>query len=475
MAPAGEGGRGILAGAGESGGFAMLSVGESCSDREIGEALSRAGITGFISESGSWVFLDDFGELKRVALDHYAEAVEPFDPRNDGYAEALRSFFVKDGKRRFFIDLKPMTFAQLKDRAGAALGGDTAFTLDAFTTPRRGPLFPLLILFLAAGGGVLFLALKNPGAFPLDFVRMAAALVPALLSLALSGPGGFACIAALLGCFECLVPPLRENLSCFRLSARSFKFGRIFRINWFLALVFFLVYIAAAAATPVHPLPAVLAGAASFAALVLFLWFESNPAAQAGGFARRRFLPVPIRQPSFGPDFLPRITIPFALASCLSLFLPLLGLSGEGPDTSSAVFAEAEDIPAREEYEAHVAFQSSFSLRPLDPRHEAGVTQDAAYYGYYLGDDGLIGGSLRAEDRAAPEYPAPPPFPLEELCSFLKSGGNHNTRGNGAGELIAAAVVLLLALPSCFRPGRERRKTGGFLIINAKGDKQAAA
>jgi hypothetical protein len=451
----------------------MLSVDESCPDREIGEALSRAGIAGYISESGSWVFLDDFGELKRVALDIYGEAVEPFDPRNDGYAAALRSFFVKDGKRRFFIDLRPVAFDQLRDRVGAALGGDTAFTLDAFVTARRGPLFPLLLLFLAAGGGALFLALKNPTAFPTGFFRMAAALIPALLALALSGPGGFACIAALFGCIESLVPPLRESLARFRRPARFFKSGRIFRVNWLLALVFFLVYLIAAVAAPVRPLPAVLAGAASFAALVLFLLLESAP---AGGFAHRRFLPIPIRQPSFSPDFLPRTTLPFALASCLSLFLPLFGLSGNGPGASPAVFATVADIPTKEEYEAHFAFQSSFSLRPLDPRSpEAGMPQAVAYYGYYLGEDGLIEGSRQTKDRAAPEYPAPPPFPLEELCSFLKEGGNHAPRGNGAGEVIAAAIVLVLALPSCFARARERRKTEGFLIVNAKGDKQAAA
>ncbi|MDR0451866.1 MAG: hypothetical protein LBH15_02365, partial [Treponema sp.] len=287
------------------------------------------------------------------------------------------------------------------------------------------------------------------------------------------GPGGFACIAALYGCFECLSPPLRENLARHRKAGRFFKIDRVFRVNWALALFFFLVYLAAAAAAPVHPLPAALAGAVSFAALVLFLWFESNPAA---GFARRRFLPVPIRQPAFGPGILPRMTLPFALASCLSLFLPLLGPSGRGPDASPAVFAADLDIPAREDYEAHFAFQSSFSLRPLDPRsREAALPRGAAYYSYYLGEDGLIEGSRQAEDRAAPEYLVPPPFPLEELCSFLEDGGNHTTGGNGAGELIAAAIVLALALPPCFGRARERQRAGGFLVLNDKGDKQAAA
>jgi hypothetical protein len=488
LAPAGQAERGIFAGGGGfANGFAVLSVDAAHSDRAVGEALSGAGITGYISESSSWVFLDDFGELKRVALDLYDEMVEPFDPRNDGYAERLRSFFVKDGKRRFFIDLRSSirpsekagafpAYEQLEGRIAALLGEGTAFTLDGFAAIRGGFPFWLPLLSLAASGGALVLALRSPGAFPPGFSRLIAALIPVQGALALSGPGGFACAAALLGCFECLFPPIRENLLRIQQRRHRFRFDRIFRINWLLALFFFLGYILAAAASPVNPLVAALAGISAFAAFGFFLRRESNPET---GHIHRRFFPVPIREPPFSLNSLPRITLPLALASFLSLFLPLFGLSEKGPGVFPTAFSHtdssltaAPDIPTREEYEAHFTFQSSFSLRPLDPSDQ---TEDAAYLAYYLGEDGLIAGSRETTGLAVPDYPEIPPFPLEELSVFLENGGNHAVRGTGAGDIFSALVILLLALPAGFRRGREKRKMGSFLIFNDKGDKQAAA
>ncbi|MDR0709235.1 MAG: hypothetical protein LBF77_04110, partial [Spirochaetaceae bacterium] len=415
----------------------------------------------------------------------YDEMVEPFDPRNDGYAERLRSFFVKDGKRRFFIDLRPSgkalpgaspAYEQLEGRIAALLGEGAAFTLDGFVTVRGGSPLWLLLLSLAASGGALALALRSPGAFSPGFPRLIAALIPVQGALALSGPGGFACAAALLGCFECLLPPLRENLLRIQQRGRPFRFDRIFRINWLLALFFFLGYILAAAASPVNPLVAALAGISAFAAFGFFLWHESNPEM---GHIHRRFFPIPIREPSFSLNSLPRITLPLALASFLSLFLPLFGLLEKGPGIFPAAFSHtdssltaAPDIPTKEEYEAHFAFQSSFSLRPLDPPNQ---TENAAYLAYYLGEDGLIAGSRETADLAAPDYTEIPPFPLEELSVFVENGGNHTVKGTGAGGIFAALVILLLALPAGFRRDREKRKMGSFLIFNDKGDKQAAA
>jgi hypothetical protein len=482
---------------GPTGGFAELSVDAAYSDRAIGEALSGAGISGYISESNSWVFLDDFGELKRVSLDLYDEALEPFDPRNDGYAQKLRSFFVNNGRRRFFIDLTaytrassadttrpaensgaPLTYRQLEERIGALLGKETAFTLNDFSAPGgRSPL-GLLLLSLAASGGALFLTMRRSGAFPPGFFRLAAALIPVQGALALSGPGGFACAAALLGCFECLLPPIRENLAGLQRHRRRFRFDRVFRINWLLALFFFLVFILVVIIVPVYPLIAAFAGISAFTAFGLLLWLEWNP---ERGLVHRRFSPIPIREPSFSLNSFPRITLPLAFACFLSLFLPLFGPAGKSPGIfpgaspspyTDSSFAAAPDIPAKEEYEAHFMFQSSFSLRPLDSRDQV---ESGAYRSYYLGEDGLIAGSREMAGLAVPDYPEIPPFPLEELASFLENGKKRVVRGNGAGDTFAALIILLLALPRCFRRVRKKRKMGSFLIFTDKGDKQAAA
>jgi hypothetical protein len=502
-----------LAGQGFAGdGFALLTLDAAYPDRAVGERLSGAGINGYISESTVWVFLDDFGELKRIPLDAYDEAVEPFDPRNDGYAEKLRSFFVENGKRRFFLGLNDgysganagATYEQLEGRIAAALGenapGENVFTLDAFVTARPGSRLWPLLLFLAASAGALILALSGLGLprasglfVPRSFFFLVAALLPVLGALAFSGPGGFACSAALLGCFQSLLPPFRENYSGFqRLRGHRLKFDRIFRINWLLAILFLLVFIGIAVLTSIHPLLAVLTGAGGFTVFGLFLWVESKRGTSARpGTVHRRFEPVPIREPVFSFTMLPRIVLPFAVASFLALFLPLLAspakpappFTGGGLLRDSGLFyRESASLaailtpPSKEEYEAHFTYQASFSLRPLDASpSDAGRPEGAAYRSYYLGGDGLIAGSRDMADPAVPEYPGIPPFPLEELASFLERGGNYTVAGNRAGDVFAAVVLMLLAVPSCFGFFRERRKMRSFLVLNNKGDKQAAA
>jgi hypothetical protein len=65
------------------------------------------------------------------------------------------------------------------------------------------------------------------------------------------------------------------------------------------------------------------------------------------------------------------------------------------------------------EYEAHIAFQTSFTLRPLG----SGVLNKNPYLRYDMGTDGLIAGTR--------EQPAPlrveAPFPLKKLMDFLAS------------------------------------------------------
>jgi hypothetical protein len=102
-------------------GFAALTLDASYPDRQIRELLAYGGVKTAIGESSQWVFLEDFGGLEQVPLDRYWERVEPFDPRNDGYAERLQSFFVFNGERRIFIGLKGAPL-DLEGRVQAALG-----------------------------------------------------------------------------------------------------------------------------------------------------------------------------------------------------------------------------------------------------------------------------------------------------------------------------------------------------------------
>ena len=86
--------------------WAVVYTGAGLKERKIAGMLKEKGLD-CVSESTVWVLLDDFSELKQIPLDQYDDFVEPFDPRNDGYAEKLRSFFVQAGIRRFFVEREP--------------------------------------------------------------------------------------------------------------------------------------------------------------------------------------------------------------------------------------------------------------------------------------------------------------------------------------------------------------------------------
>jgi hypothetical protein len=111
--------------AGTRGLYATLVCGKAVPDREIRERLEAQRFTGLVSESGQWVLLDCFGSTEQIPLDQYQARILPFDPRNDGYAEKLRSLFVKDDKRFIYIPLGSLNPAQgekIEERLASALG-----------------------------------------------------------------------------------------------------------------------------------------------------------------------------------------------------------------------------------------------------------------------------------------------------------------------------------------------------------------
>ncbi|MDR1024889.1 MAG: hypothetical protein LBL56_04120 [Treponema sp.] len=86
-------------------GYAALGLEDRVGDRETALGLEQALGRPVLSESSQWVLLNSFGSLERIPLDEYDERLESFDPRRDPYAAMLRNFFVRDGKRWFFIPL----------------------------------------------------------------------------------------------------------------------------------------------------------------------------------------------------------------------------------------------------------------------------------------------------------------------------------------------------------------------------------
>jgi hypothetical protein len=82
--------------------WAVLEVPETVPGRELEKRLQNAGVA-CISVFSVPVLLNDFDRIREIPLDRYDDYVEVFDPRNDGYAARLRSFFIAEGKCRFFL------------------------------------------------------------------------------------------------------------------------------------------------------------------------------------------------------------------------------------------------------------------------------------------------------------------------------------------------------------------------------------
>jgi hypothetical protein len=429
------------------GAYLVLSLDQSFSDRDIAGRLREGGIVSSISESGQWVFLDDFGNLERVPLDEYPDRVEEADPRNDGYAEALRNFFVGGGKRRFFIPLDSFTASPRRlMRRLDRLFPDIPFTAEGLGKKRPLPWF--FLLFVPAAVSALLLSRRPLSAF---------FLFPLTAFFVFFGPAGFAQGGICVLLFLALGDPLRGFFASRRYGRRIPGGIRIFRGPLILSAGLLAGYVLLCFAGAL-PAAAGIAGIAAFGGLFfLSLWEESR---QGRPREHRRFLPLPIRVPSPVRILESPAALPFALAALVSLAL--------------SVFFSGHEIPGdyapvdRSAYERHLAFQRSFSRSSLwDMPEGAGGGISPDYLHYTLGEDGLIGGaSAYPETVSALEAP---PFPLEDLMDFL--GGRGTSPAYFPGDILSVLILLGFCLPLVRRAG-SRRKKKGILIYN---DKRIAA
>ncbi|GHV15960.1 hypothetical protein FACS189493_0820 [Spirochaetia bacterium] len=436
-------------------GYALLSLDEVYADRDIAEALDAIGIADYISQSTQWVYLDDFGELRQIPLDRYPDQVESFDPRNDGYAETLDSFFVRDGKRRFFIPLNLglsnrsgrgiETLASFANRLAA--GGLPPYSFEPLLASQ--PVSWFLILFTLAAVAAVILSPSRV---------LALALVPPAAGLAFAGSGGLALGGLLFALFSVLLTPLRELFAARRrygLFRRDAVHRGVYTGEWVFAAVLALIYGGICVFAAIPPALGLLVSGSFLAVLAAVLWAESNR-----GYDHVRFFPVPIRLTAVNIPRYSRPMFGFTLAALIALILPL---AVTGPGLGEIAGAPDFGAPPRlEDYEDHLAFQSSFSTRPLG-------SQERQYASYYLGDDGLIAGSRDNVDSLYGDFP---PFPLEDLTAFIKGysrlSGVHNTPR----DIIPVLAVVVLSLIGLVPVRGKNRKTGSPLVYHHK---QAAA
>ena len=447
-------------------GYAALIFDESVPDRRIGELLSTV-TEDYFSESTQSVFLDDFGTLREIPLDRYGESVEPFDPRNDGYAEKLRSFFVRDGRRIFFVPLGGLSFPGGRAAGGLAAGHGTAFEkriaplFDGipFSVEYSGagkPCLLWLVLAAAAGIGVLFLWKPR---------LPAAASLPVLCALSPGGPPALALGAILAGFLFLLSEPAGEFFISLRYRDRDSEFrgpeGRIirhilgiFRFRLILGALLLVLYGGGCAAGGIPPFLGIGVFAASLGLVILSLLAESGRGKAQGHI---RFLPVSIMKPNPAPAF-SRIVLAHFLAAVLAAVLPL-SFPALRPLAVPDVFIRGI-LPAGEEYLRHAAFQADFSWRPLGGG-------ERTYRYYSTGEDGLLS-ELPGPER--PPFQAPP-FPLEDLAAFLDDpAGGVSSAGEGAGlfRWLPLLAALVFAVPAIRGPAWGRNKKQKMVVYSEK-------
>jgi hypothetical protein len=458
------------------GSCSVLIVDESEDDGGIQSKLSSGGVDDFISESSQLVPIDDFGVLKFIPLDSFHSKIESFDPRDDGYAVKLSSFFVHDGKRFFF---------RLAENSSGRQA-DTEKRLDAIL---EGVPYSFLVLARSVPVSLYYLLLVVGCAFALFFSsnrRLFVFQLPLLLATGLAGFFSIILAATMTGIWELLREPFLELFASRRYDRKVLDYAgsgfrgvrerlRPFRLNLFLALLFFAFLLAFSFFGLLYPL-LLLAVCAGFT----FLYFLSFKTEKERMRKNRhiQFTPVlllPHKAKTF--SFFP-LLLPFGLLAISALFLPS-GFDGPSP-IDSGFFISSED------YNRHIAFQKSFSFMPLNmdnSEREALINKD--YLRYYLGEDGLIAGN---DAYALSEDGEAPPFPLEKLMDFLVKY-NKLVTGESAGfekppgkpqankpavttlkEWISVAFIFAFCLLDIFRPRIVAKKK-----IPVIGDKRIAA
>ncbi|MDR0707558.1 MAG: hypothetical protein LBF60_06760, partial [Treponema sp.] len=204
--------------------------------------------------------------------------------------------------------------------------------------------------------------------------------------------------------------------------------------------------------------------------LTLVVWAESKG---GGSQDHIRFTPVPIIGSIAKAPLFTRAVIPFTLAAFLALALPdALGLTAyrEPPGYLKDRLIQAGD------YEAHLAFQTSFSFIPLGEDRETGA--GGGYFQYQLGSDGLIagtkgyGGASSVQEKNVGDFDQFSWFPLENLMDFL-SESEHNEQnsvktGIEARDMLPIASLILPCILALFNIGQKRCRKKNMLIYSEK-------
>jgi len=448
------------------GGYATLVCGEDYSDPEIRGRLDSRGLTGLVSESDQWALLDCFGGVEKIPLVEYSQRLLPFDPRNDGYAEKLRSLFVRDGKRFVYIPLGTNRPESLETEIAQALAG-ISYSLDYKQPPPKRDFFlPLIAFFLTACAFFVIPALRR---------RLNAGLLPCLIALsplALGLAPGFALVSLLAGFAALLAEPGRkEPFSTERQS--SYDLPGLFTARWLLAVAmiacygffsFFsglpvlFVFLVLAAFCCVFAVSIKSGGKISIKFTVKKVYPRS-----------RRFTPVEIisRRNIENNSFFP-VMLPFGVMALALAFAGFVMPQPPSPQSQAnksqppfmapPFMAPPAGVITEADFQEHYLFQSSFSSRALGKDY-GDNRAPPVIAAYELSSNGLLAPGAPAID----EEIQIPDFPLGDLLHGLSTPPprvvDDGNRGNSPTvNLLFSLLPMLFILPALIY-GRRKKGT----------------
>jgi hypothetical protein len=461
---------------GERGNYAAIICNEAIPDREITGRLASQGLTGIISESGQWVFLDSFGGIEQIPLDEFSTRLLPFDPRNDGYADMLRPLFVQDGQRFIYI---PAGTAASHEKRIAAVMGDISYTIEYTGTGAggTGSAGLLLLLFAIASGAFFVIRPLRSALMP-----NAAGLIPCLPVLAplvIGGAAGFI-LAALLAGFAVIIAGSRQNP--FSLPHR----GEL--LHWFLPYMLIAGY---GIVVLCSGLPVLFCLAVFALFFGMFTFSQKNESGGQAGIRGKITASIPGKKTTGGKTFKPlksplfnrrmqghqrfspvmilnRKIIRFDFAWAMIPFTIsalVLAFAGIVMPGAPAIITDVSLLPSgiqitEADYHSHYLFQSTFSVRPLHRQ-----TASAGMSSFRLASDGLPE-LFELSDEALVADTDIPPFPLTHLLQELNREKTNIVKRSARNSMVPEIVLVLLPLFFII-PCLIRRSYSGNLIHNS--------
>ena len=447
---------GILIPAGRQGKYIILVCDEAAPDREIYGRLESRGITGVISESCQYVYLDCFDGIESIPLDEYNTRVLPFDPRNDGYAGKLRALFVRDGKRFIYIPRS----GTLLNRIIQAMGDIPCTVESSGSGSGRLPALLAAALFCLAMGTFFLVRPLRRTLKP--FAAYLVPCMPILAPFALGGAWGFTLAALLSGASVVIAGRLE--------SARPRR--RRLGLQWLLPAAFIVCYTLAACFSGL-PLLVILLVTSVFCCIFILSFRHKTQTRfirilpiRRTALNHRYFSPVAILKPRTADFSFAPAMIPFAAAAIVLSFTDVSPIQSLPADLA---FLNSPETVTEADYYNHVYFQSTFSLRSLN---DGAINQVSGMPAYELAPDGLpvqVPGSFtRTIDDA-------PPFRLAPLLRELNAAGSSDSSRsgnsglqNGYAEQNPSLFHWLILIPWLFiipavvywiRPGKHRKYT----------------